>query len=299
MKKGFTLIELLIVTGIMGFLATASIGGYYAMSRGMKDRGALSIAQGLMDQAMQRAEIDRTVTVVKRFDQLMKAAEGDDPPVVAGVALAIRPVGRVTDVDGEMIVDEFGDIESIYTAVDKENQNPDEEQNGATISLWKITDGAIEEVVVYEGIYPCPEDNADFYFTDPQTGSQAASAAGGAAANGSDASDTENSIPRYAFKRKSGATLQPGDIYGVEFARVQLPHGYTFGQTMPSSMSQPVQDCGTVFFGTDYLKKGGATGESGQDASGSARSVKVYALRPGLAQPVEIGSTSDAEEQVK
>ena len=52
-----------------------------------------------------------------------KAAEGDDPPVVAGVALAIRPVGRVTDVDGEMIVDEFGDIESIYTAVSEEDAN--------------------------------------------------------------------------------------------------------------------------------------------------------------------------------
>ena len=293
MKRAFTLIELLVVTAIMGFLGTAAVGGYYAMSRGMKDRGALSVAQGLLDLAMQRAEIDRTMTVVRCYDQLMKEAAGDDPAVVAGIAVAIRPVGRVTDVDGEYVVDEFGDIETAYASVRKENENPDEEEDGATIRIWKITDGQIEEVVVEEGVYLRLEDNADFYFQDPQSVRQAVSGTGGLP-------DTENSIPRYAFKRKGGATLAPGDLYGVEFARVQLPYGYTFGQSLPNSLSQPVKEYTPVFFGRDYLKKGGASGLVERDASGGAgQSVKVYALRPGSSSPQEIGSTSDAEKQVR
>ena len=68
MKRGFTLIELLVVIGIMGMLATVSIGGYSAVTRGMAERGALDAATGIAEAALQRAQIDRSRTYLFIFN---------------------------------------------------------------------------------------------------------------------------------------------------------------------------------------------------------------------------------------
>ena len=54
-KRAFTLVELLVVVGIMATMATISIGGYFAIARGMADRGAISTATSLISLAQERA----------------------------------------------------------------------------------------------------------------------------------------------------------------------------------------------------------------------------------------------------
>ena len=62
-KRAFTLVELLVVVGIMATLATVSIGSYFAVVRGMADRGALAAATSVISLALERARIDMQPTV--------------------------------------------------------------------------------------------------------------------------------------------------------------------------------------------------------------------------------------------
>ena len=54
-KRAFTLVELLVVVGIMATMGTMSIGGYFAIARGMADRGAFATATSVISLAQERA----------------------------------------------------------------------------------------------------------------------------------------------------------------------------------------------------------------------------------------------------
>ena len=62
--RGFTLVELIVVIGLMGLLATISIGGYFAAARGMAARGVVQDTASLVRQAMQTCLIDQVPTAV-------------------------------------------------------------------------------------------------------------------------------------------------------------------------------------------------------------------------------------------
>ena len=232
MKRGFTLIELLVVIGIMGMLATVSIGGYSAVTRGMAERAALDAATGVAEAALQRAQIDRTRTYLSLFNEVTRADSDDEVGIVCGVAIAVRPVGRITRVVGDLYCDEFGDLNQSYAALDEESGSESEseqEQSAASVRIYNLRSREI--ATVREGVY-CDNDNLGVDLEDRSNG-----------ANGK-----PQRIKAYGFKKVGGASFQGGDEYGQEFAVMRLPPGFAFSGsvTMSSASDLGMKQVGSV-----------------------------------------------------
>jgi prepilin-type N-terminal cleavage/methylation domain-containing protein len=235
MKRGFTLVELLAVIGLMGLMAAMAIGGYSAVVRGMSDRAALDAAKGLADSALQRASLDRKKTYVYLFDEVIKVDSEMSPGVVTGLAIAVRPVGRITAVAEDLFCDEFGDLNNTYAALDSEegSSQSEMEANASTMRLYSIAQK--DFAVVQEGVFRYgPQMNATLETATTGSGS-------GSSGSSSSQSGTEGAEEKwvnekfyfYGFKKVGGgATFDVGQEYGQEFAVTRLPPGYTFSQSV-------------------------------------------------------------------
>ncbi|MBQ1428312.1 MAG: type II secretion system protein, partial [Kiritimatiellae bacterium] len=120
MRKAFTLIELLAVIGIVGMLGVAAAASYGALVTGMRDRSACAAATAVLREACERARIDRLPTVVYCYNVCLKESKADDPGRVVGLMTAIRRVGRITQVKGRYLFDEFADLDQSYKKTDSE-----------------------------------------------------------------------------------------------------------------------------------------------------------------------------------
>ena len=120
MRKAFTLIELLAVIGIVGMLGVAAAASYGALVTGMRDRSACAAATAVLREACERARIDRLPTVVYCYNVCLKESKADDPGRVVGLMTAIRRVGRITQVKGRYLFDEFADLDQSYRKMESE-----------------------------------------------------------------------------------------------------------------------------------------------------------------------------------
>lgn len=225
-KRGFTLVELLVVVGIMASMATLSIGSYFAVVRGMADRGAIATATSAIALAQERACIDLVPTVVYFYNEIVQREDEEegDEEVVVGVALAVRRAGRISNVNGNVIGDEFADLDRIYGAVDNEG-----DLNGDTFRLYRFNVSKMEYSSVYSTVaeYPIGVNPDDFLVEGPI----------GTWSDKFDkdpdyADDTENvnELLSFGFKIAGGFSgWEVGDSYAYEFVRVQLPDNYIFG----------------------------------------------------------------------
>lgn len=236
-KRAFTLVELLVVVGIMAALATMSIGSYFAVVRGMADRGAIAAATSVIAMAQERARIDLQPTVVYFSNEIVQSrdhAKGTDL-VVAGVAVAVRRAGRITRVNGELLGDEFADLDRTYGIA--ESQNTDD---GDSFRLYKFDFSGMKYSTVSSEAVEDAVDN-ELYLVEHPVNRNFRKAGGG--------SESENEILSYAFKRNGGnfRGWKVGDAYGYEFAKVRLPDNYIFGGSgdVPSN-ADPVKELSTV-----------------------------------------------------
>ncbi|MCR4905008.1 MAG: type II secretion system GspH family protein, partial [Clostridiales bacterium] len=117
-RAGFTLIELLVVIGLIAVLATISVAGYSAASRGMADRGVIQNTVSTLRIAQQVCEIDRIPTKVLFFNQrLTDDANQSDSLLYQGTAIAIKQAGRITvnpSQADQLLIDEFADWHQSY-----------------------------------------------------------------------------------------------------------------------------------------------------------------------------------------
>lgn len=259
MRRAFTLFELMIVIAIMAALATLSVNGYRALTKGMKDRSSLVAVQTLIDAARQRAEIDRKPMLVFFYDELLtKENESKGTDLVGhGVAVAVRPIGRITAVDGsEFFCDEFGDLDQIYTSADLSDSDISAgARDGSAMRLYKMDDGRYVDVSPtvarrkFSAAYIMTDDDSD---------------AGG---------EGEKQIVSCAFRRIGGGSFRVGDAYGGEFAAVVLPDGYYFGSSAPKTETR------------------NRVGEPLRiDASGNgARDISIYAMKAGSTSLEKVG----------
>lgn len=234
-KRAFTLVELLVVGGIMAAMATVSIGSYFAVVRGMADRGALGAATSVISLAQERARIDMTPTVVYFYNELVQkqdSSKGTDL-VAAGVAVAVRRAGRVSRVDGDKICDEFADLERTYSVADNPNS-----MQADTFRLYRFNFSKMEFSSVYSEVVEANIENERYLVEKPKDRSFVKPS--------STEKESASMMLTYAFKVKDGFTgWRAGDAYGYEFARVRLPDNYIFGTSVPSD-SDPVREVGTV-----------------------------------------------------
>ena len=259
-RRAFTLVELLVVMGIMAALATVSIGSYFAVVRGMADRGALAAATSVISLALERARIDMQPTVVYFYNELVQNKEESKGTelVAAGVAVAIRRAGRISRVNGSLIHDEFADLERTYDVAD----NPNSIQSD-TFRLYRFNFSKMEYSSVYSETVEDPISNEKYLLEKPVDRRNFRKPNG-------DSEDASKMIS-YAFKVKSGFSgWRVGDAYGYEFARVRLPDNYIFGSAadVPTA-KEPIKELSSL------------TLKCFPDSdSGSLESVRIRGKRP-------------------
>lgn len=221
MKKAFTLVELLVVIGLMGLMGSIAVAGYSAVVRGMSDRAAIDAAKGVVDAAVQRANLDGTATYLYLFNEVTKIDSDMAPGAASGLIIAVRPVGRISAVVNGLYCDEFADLQNSYRSLDSENETTsqsDAEARAASMRIYSIADQ--KYAMVKEGVFQ----------EGPQYNSCLESG---------DGIDEWHSrkFYYYGFKRdtsgsssgsEANATFKAGQEYGKEFAEVRLPDGYTF-----------------------------------------------------------------------
>ena len=235
-KRAFTLVELLVVVGIMAAMATMSIGSYFAVVRGMADRGALAAATSVISLAQERARIDLAPTVVYFYNELVQNKDESKGTelVVAGVAVAVRRAGRLTRVNNDYLGDEFADLDITYGLAEDSGS-----LRGDTFRLYKFDFSGMRYSSVYSEVAEDSIDNESYLVEQPRD-------RGFKKADGDN--ENPNELISYAFVQKDGnATWQVGDAYGYEFARIRLPDNYIFGSSSDvPSQSQPIKNVSTV-----------------------------------------------------
>lgn len=234
-KRAFTLVELLVVVGIMASLATVSIGSYFSVVRGMSDRGAIAAATSVISLALERARIDMQPTVVYFYNELVQnedSTKGTDL-VMAGVAVAVRRAGRISRVNGDLIHDEFADLERTYDLAD----NPNSLQSD-TFRLYRFNFSKMLYSSVYSEVVEDEIDNEKYLIEHPVD--RGFIKPGGDESKKNDTEDASKMLS-YAFKVKSGfSSWRAGDAYGYEFVRIRLPDNYIFEDNKPDA-NNPVK----------------------------------------------------------
>ena len=258
----------MVVVGLMGLMATIAIGSYSAITRGMNDRAALDAAKSLADAALQRANLDRTPVYIYLFNEVTKLDSEMEAGIVNGLAIAVRPIGRITYVpETGFYCDEFGDLDGTFDALEEKNDTAsqgEKEDSAATFfRLYNIEKKGF--ATVQEGVFAHEINNER------------------------DLEDGDAAQPHkwtiHGFKTAKGdsgdsVTFKVGDQYGQEFAVTRLPPGYVFSQSV--SMS------GTSDLGQ---KRVGSVIEV-RPTETSTPSIPVYARRPNGSFDA-IGSTGE------
>lgn len=252
-RRAFTLIELMIVIGIMGAMAVMSVGGYRALVKGMRDRASLTAVQTLFDAARQRAEIDRRKVLVFLYDDLLKSGED---PVGHGTAIAVRPVGRLSAVDGNYLCDEFGDLDQVYASENAlDSDVAANRSNSARMRLYVMKengDGSYVDVKTTVAKRPVDASYIISGETPPGGGESG-----------------EKQIPCCAFEKSGGGgSFGVGDAYGAEFASVELPDGYYFGGSAPRTVGRTTVRVVTI--SADGTVSGGDVAVSAMKASSTS-----------------------------
>ena len=275
-RKGFTLVELLVVIGIMGLLGGLATGGYQAMVRGMEERGVMQNVNAFVRAAYQRAQIDRQPTVVYFWNETLRPKTSDAFEVVVGKAVAVRRFGRISRKDGNVLVDEFADLNATYMTRGEEEGGTPSGSTAALMELYpmdSLTQGGLRRSLVEAQVVPAAE-RAQFL--------------GGLK---SDETDTSGDIPAYGFKLRNagGVSWKQGTPYGFEFLRLQLPNGYIFGRRHSSGEGDP------VVFADKFAFDVGLNSNSGLNTGGviGNGTIAVCALRQSgsTLSPVTIGTS--------
>ena len=268
--------ELLVVVGIMATLATMSIGSYFAIARGMADRGALAAATSVISLAQERSRIDLVPTVVYFYNELVqsKNQRTGKEQISAGVAIAVRRSGRISRITGDFLCDEFADLDLTY-GLAADDSGP---SRSDTFRLYRFNPDKMEYSSVYSEVVEDIIGNERYLVENPVD--RNFRKPGG---------DRENptEMITYAFRKADGgdANWTVGDAYGYEFARVRLPDNYIFGNAsdVPSD-NEPVKLVKEVVECTPE-----STGKS-------LKTVDVCAKRPNGWK--EVGSTKDEMKDI-
>ncbi len=261
-RRGFTLVELIVVIGLMGLLATVSIGGYFAASRGMAARGVMQDTASLIRQAMQTCLIDQVPTAVLFLNRRNNTR--DQGGEAYGTAIAIKMAGRISYVaqgrcftsqgtalavgGGAMLIDEFADWNQSYPV----DASDSKEQQG--VRLYRMFSGRNGGVEVLNGDIKTCSSLMCAWVGYRDFGTEYMISTGSTVddwcnANKKTAEDNKAAGLGYdngngyrwglPFHPNNGSCLGPsawqiGDAYGVEIASLDLPKNYIFGSQAPA-----------------------------------------------------------------
>lgn len=260
MRRAFTLMELMVVVGIMAFLGLASANGYNALRRGMADRAAVDAMSSLLLAAKERALVDRVPTAVFCWNRCVREATADDNAVVVGEAVAIRRSGRITHVSGNLLFDEFGDLDVAYDVEDGQGRLP----SRRGFRLWQMDDRSMSSMkysIVSDGVAEETLQGVSFL----------------PLADGDTSNISSNmDIVASAFYSKGTGRGSPdwkvGTGYGLEFQKVRLPDGFVFNGQVPTTVGDVKEASQSFYFDPENI---------GSAYGGAGNSVEIAFCRPG------------------
>lgn len=268
MKRAFTLIELLVVVAIMGILGTVAAVGYRGMQRGMEERGTMQNVNQFIRSAYQRAQIDRQPVAIFFWNETRREETDDEPPVVVGRAVAVRRAGRFSKVEGSYLCDEFGDLR--FNCSDEESRSSGTAQQAATAEgngmyLYAMNGNeGTQAKRVLVGQTTASHSLTDLLLLGP-------------AGNGKTQRTVEIDCYAYVMTSGGGGNWTPvaGDAYGFEFADIELPQNYIFGESWSKSITSPVAGESVIRF-----RVSSNSGNGAQDGRDTADTIRIYSLRP-------------------
>jgi len=277
MRKAFTLIELLAVIGIMGMLGVAAAASYGALVNGMRDRSACAAASAILRGAGERAHVDRMPTVVYCYNICLREPNSEESGVVVGMMTAIRRVGRITQIKGRYLFDEFADLDQSY----KTEESEAELRKMDGFRLFKYNDESsvqsrMQYSVVANSVYCMDYDNK------PGDEGELTIFSGGI--------NNRTNYFTSAFYNLGSSDREPGgwkvgDGYAAEFSELQLPEGYVFGQQLPTKAGS-VSEIKAIRFNPE--------------SSSSSETVEIWMTRPnaqGVPKPARKAGQAYADDK--
>ena len=281
MKNAFTLLELLVVIGIMGFLGTISVGGYRAMQRGIEERGVMQNVNAFLEAAYERAQIDRQPTAIYFWNETLRAASDDETELVVGKAVAVRRQGRLSRVSGNLLFDEFADLNLVYktSGDDDSSEGADAADKENTMYLYCLDNMGSSQVQVKRSIVSnkVRKDSLNEQYMQGLPTDNAGSGA----------------IESWGFEKvgdDDSVNWKAGSAYGFEFAELTLPANYIFGSSYSQNVDAPVAGKSTMTFS---VGRNDGSNTTGAQVNGS---ITVYALRPsssGSLSPVRVNTADN------
>ena len=255
LRRGFTLLELLVVMAIMGLLATASVTSYRSMRQGMEEGAVVRNASQFIRLAYQRSKIDMVPVNVYFWNETTKEESDDHPLSVCGRAVAVRKLGRLSGKDGQILIDEFGDLE-VFGCKDEDGR-PDpsssayETDTGTWLYRVNGDEQTFQRTLVSRFTVPYKM-TAIKMISYPES--------------------EDKELTPYGYfilpDDNGGVDWKKGDAYGLEFGEFTLPERYIFGNTFSSSVSTPNQEVKVM----NFNPLGGSDGGS--------QTIDIGAIRP-------------------
>ena len=239
-RAAFTLIELLVVIGLMAVLATVSVAGYSAASRGMADRGVIQSTVSALRVAQQACQIDRVPTRVMFFNRLLteksKFQEGEYTEC-HGTIIGIKQAGRITISYQGLLIDEFADWHQSYSRLSggdsssvsmrfyRMMKDKDPKQTVKNISdCSSLVKPSVDVLELKDYMIEAGTTIEQWCTRHKRTGF-----------DNEDDENGNNAV--WGMKTENGglpaSAWNIGDAYGVEIVRIDLPKGYIFGKKPP------------------------------------------------------------------
>lgn len=303
-RNAFTLLELMLVMAVMGMMGTLAIGSYRGIQRGMEERGVMQNVNQFLKTAYSRAQIDRLPVLVYFWNETIAEESDSQELIVVGRAVAVRPFGRISSVQGNYLYDEFGDLRSNshINNIDEEEeqgiasssagQNHDYPGNRTYIYKIDSQGGTLRKTLI-------SQTTVMQTLTEPVFGGRIVSS-GTSQGGGNTQGSNFVEIPVYCYMvssaDSSGVSWKTGDLYGFEFQELVLPHNYIFGSNYSRTESSPIVNLSTVPRFLPGLNRG-----SGSAGSASGTSVNICSLRPnssGEMTAQTIGTTQDPRQSI-
>ena len=270
--------ELMVVVGIMSFLGIAATNGYNALQRGVAERAAVDAVSALLKAARERALVDRVPTAVFCYNRCVREASDDENAIVVGEAVAIRRAGRITTVNGNLLYDEFGDLDRSYD-VDTDGQL----SGRKGLRLWRFDDVKMNGMyysVVADGV-ALDDDMAGTSYTPSASTSVESDQSLTGGSNAGDGTKANTKIRGCAFydlgtSKHAPAGWVAGNGYGFEFQNLRLPEKFIFESDVPKNIGD-VTSPKVFYFDPQQLTATGGGGEGIEiyscrmDASGVPR----------------------------
>jgi len=229
-QRGFSLMELLVVMTIMGTLLALGAVSYFAAIAGMAQRSAVDHFMSTLTVARQRACMDSTRVGVVWFNE---SVDGSATNVVPTYVVC-KAIGRVSEVNGNHIYDEFTALNEMYGLANSSDERIDMNKLKG-LRIFNMTQGSMSLVIPRA---------VEKQITLPSPYSKL--------------KGNSNQLPDfkfYGFRQHSRSrtwSWQAGDIYGVASAEPRtLPKGIVFSSLTDGQETTQVTDNNCIWFYPD------------------------------------------------